>query len=241
MKDTGSPRAAVPDLDELRFVAGNVSRETLRDLIRFESTFRKWAARINLVAPSTLDELWRRHILDSAQLASMAPDALKWVDIGSGGGFPGAVMAVILKERAGASIDLVESNGKKAGFLRSVLAELVAPARVHNVRIEDSYSLLWTPEIVTARALAPLPKLLELAEPWLSAGATGLFHKGREYLSEIKESSADWDYDLVNHKSLIDPAGVILEIRGLRRRWPSGESPQSASASPSCCPRNPGS
>jgi 16S rRNA (guanine527-N7)-methyltransferase len=207
-----------PDFDEFRFVSGSVSRETFESLQAFESTFRKWAARINLVAPSTLGELWRRHVLDSAQLARIKPDALRWLDLGSGGGFPGAVIAILLKERMGASIDLVESNGKKAAFLRTSLAELGAPARVHAARIEDMHQRIAAPDVVTARALAPLPRLLGLSEPWLSAGASGLFHKGREYLTEIKESSAGWRYDLVKHNSLIDADSVILEVNGLKRR-----------------------
>ena len=207
-----------PDFDEFRFVSGSVSRETFEDLKAFESIFRKWAARINLVAPSTLADTWRRHILDSAQLARIRPDALHWLDLGSGGGFPGAVIAILLKERPGASIDLVESSGKKAAFLRTSMAQLAAPARVHAERIEEVPGRVGVPDVLTARALAPLSKLLTLAEPWLSAGTCGLFHKGREYSTEIKESSADWDYDLVNHKSLIDADSVILEVSKLRRR-----------------------
>lgn len=206
------------DFDEFRFVSGSVSRETFEVLKTFESIFRKWAARINLVAPSTLEDTWRRHILDSAQLVRIKPDARHWLDLGSGGGFPGCVIAVLLKERPGASIDLVESSGKKAAFLRTSLAQLAAPARVHAARIEDVYDHIARPDALTARALAPLPKLLALAEPWLSAGASGLFHKGREYLSEVKESSAGWRYDLVKHDSLIDADSVILEVNGLKRR-----------------------
>ena len=207
-----------PEFDEFRFVSGSVSRETFESLRAFESIFRKWAGRINLVAPSTLNDLWRRHVLDSAQLPHIKPDALRWLDLGSGGGFPGAVIALLLKERDGASIDLVESNGKKAAFLRTCLSQLRAPARVHATRIEDVCAHVAFPEVVTARALAPLPRLLELSAPWLSAGASGLFHKGREYLTEVKESSADWCYDLVKHDSLIDADSVILEVNGLKRR-----------------------
>jgi 16S rRNA (guanine527-N7)-methyltransferase len=209
---------SAPNYDEFRFVAGSVSRETFEDLIAFEGILRKWAARINLAAPSTLDDVWRRHILDSAQLAKLEPDALKWLDLGSGGGFPGAVIAILLKDRDGASIDLVESNSKKCAFLRTTLAQLGAPARVYPLRIEDAHGVVGVPEIITARALAPLPKLLALCEPWLSAGAKGLFHKGREYSAEIEESSADWMYDLVKHSSLIDADSVILEVSRLRRR-----------------------
>jgi 16S rRNA (guanine527-N7)-methyltransferase len=209
-----------PSYEEFRFVAGSVSRETFDSVVAFEAIFRKWAARINLVGPSTLNEIWQRHILDSAQLARIEPHPRKWLDLGSGGGFPGAIMALVLKDRPGASIDLVESNSKKAAFLRTALAELGAPARIHAKRIEDAYSLVREPEIVTARALAPLVKLLDLAEPWLASGAKGLFHKGREYQSEIKESAAAWNHDLVEHKSLIDADSVILEVRNLRRRGP---------------------
>jgi 16S rRNA (guanine527-N7)-methyltransferase len=207
-----------PSFDEFRFVSGSVSRETFESLIAFEAIFRRWATRINLVAPSTLPDLWARHILDSAQLARINTAAMAWLDIGSGGGFPGAVTALMLKERQGASIDLVESNRKKAAFLQTSLARFEAPARVHAKRIEETYGLVRKPEIVTARALAPLTRLLALAEPWLNDGASGLFHKGREYPSEIRESADAWKYDLVEHKSLIDPDSVILEVSNLVRR-----------------------
>ena len=207
-----------PSFDEFRFVSGSVSRETFDGLVAFEVVFRRWAARINLVAPSTLPDLWARHILDSAQLARIKPASLRWVDIGSGGGFPGAVIALLLKERQGGSIDLVESNRKKAAFLQTSMAQFEAPARVHARRIEDMYATVRKPEIVTARALASLSALLGLAEPWLSEGATGLFHKGREYPSEIRESADVWKYDLVEHTSLIDPDSVILEVSNLARR-----------------------
>ena len=207
-----------PSYDDFCAVAGPVSRETYASVVAFEAAFRRWAARINLVAPSTLDDVWRRHVLDSAQLSRIAPDALAWLDLGSGGGFPGAIIALILKDRPGASIDLVESNGKKAAFLRATLADLGAPARVHAERIEQIYAKILAPEVVTARALAPLGKLLGLAEPWLGHGAKGLFHKGREYLNEVKESAAEWEYDLVKHSSLVEADSVILEVGNLRRR-----------------------
>lgn len=212
---------------EIRDAAGTVSRETFEQLGAFESEFRRWARRINLAAPSTIDSLWQRHILDSAQLAKLKPDALKWLDLGSGGGFPGAVLAILLRERPGAWIDLVESNNKKAAFLKTVLASVGAPARVHIGRIEDSFRLLPKPEIVTARALAPFNKLLALASPWLMTGSTGLFHKGRDYRNEIAESRDAWQFDLVEHRSRVDPEGRILEITGLR---PSGATPDRVNA-----------
>ena len=207
-----------PDYDEFCVIAGRVSRETFQDVVAFEELFRKWARRINLVAPSTLNDIWRRHILDSAQLNQIEPDAKRWLDLGSGGGFPGAIVALLLKDRPGASIDLVESNRKKAAFLRMALADLGAPAQVHALRIEKAAEAVGQPEVVTARALAPLPILLDLAEPWLLRGARGLFHKGRDYQVEIEESAAAWDFDLIEHKSLIDPASVILDLRHVRRR-----------------------
>ncbi len=199
-------------------VAGPVSRETFEGLEAFEAMFLIWAKRINLAASSTLDDLWNRHVLDSAQLAPLAPSALRWLDLGSGGGFPGLVLAFLLKERPGAQIDLVESNRKKAGFLQAVIGQFSLPARVHAQRIDGEIKGLASPEVVTARALAPLPALLDLAFPWLSSGATGLLHKGRDYRQEIQESSHLWQYDLVEHPSRVDADSVILEIANLKRR-----------------------
>jgi 16S rRNA (guanine527-N7)-methyltransferase len=203
---------------ELQRVAGPVSRETFEQLNAFQALFEKWSARINLAAPSTLPELWSRHILDSAQLLPLAPNAQKWLDLGSGGGFPGAVLAVLLMEREGASIGLVESNQKKVAFLRYALAQAGAPVIVHARRVEDFARDAGPVDIVTARALAPLPALLSLARPWLEAGAKGLFHKGRDYRREIEESRDAWQFDLVEHRSAIDAASVILEIDKLKKR-----------------------
>jgi 16S rRNA (guanine527-N7)-methyltransferase len=199
-------------------IAGPVSRETFEGLEAFEAMFRIWAKRINLAASSTLDDLWTRHILDSGQLATLAPNALRWLDLGSGGGFPGLVLAFLLKERPGGQIDLVESNRKKAGFLQAVIGQFSLPARVYARRIDEEFKGLAPPEVVTARALAPLPALLDLAFPWLSTGARGFLHKGRDYRQEIQESSHLWQYDLVEHRSKVDADSVILEIANLKRR-----------------------
>src|SRR5690606_7103976 len=201
-----------------REVAGPVSRETFERLERFEAAFRKWAGRINLVAPSTLPQLWARHVLDSAQLLKLAPSALRWLDLGSGGGFPGAVVAILLRDRPGASIDLVESNAKKGAYLKTVLGELQAPAR-DNVAPTEAFPSSPAPvDVVTARALASLPILLALAAPWLEAGAVGLFHKGRDYRREVEESRDAWQFDLLEHRSAVDPESVILEVSSLRRK-----------------------
>jgi 16S rRNA (guanine527-N7)-methyltransferase len=136
--------------------------------------------------------------------------------MGSGGGFPGLVMAFLLAERGG-SIDLVESNRKKTGFLQTAIGTFGLPARIVAQRIDTSYPLVQRPEIVTARALAPLTVLLELAEPWLATGARALFHKGRDYRQEVEESAHRWRFDLVEHQSLIDRDSVVLDIRNLSR------------------------
>ncbi|AZN97084.1 16S rRNA (guanine(527)-N(7))-methyltransferase RsmG [Mesorhizobium sp. M9A.F.Ca.ET.002.03.1.2] len=200
----------------LKEAAGPVSRETFDRLVEFETVFQKWNRRINLAAPSTMDDVWRRHILDSAQLARIKPDAKRWVDLGSGGGFPGLVLAFLLAERDGASIDLVESNRKKASFLQAVVGQFNLPARIVARRIADTYPLVSAPQIVTARALASLPVLLDLSAPWLTKGACGLFHKGRDYRAEVAESAQRWSFDLVEHASMTDAHGVILELSNLR-------------------------
>ena len=206
--------------EDLQKAAGPVSRETFERLRAFEQMFLKWNRSINLAAPSTLDDVWRRHILDSAQLARIAPAAMRWVDLGSGGGFPGLVLGFLLVERPDASIDLVESNRKKASFLQSVIGQFNLPARVVAKRIDDSYALVSAPEIVTARALAALPDLLDLSAPWLAKGARALFHKGRDYRAEVEESTHRWTFDLVEHPSMTDAHGVILEISDLRPAKP---------------------
>jgi 16S rRNA (guanine527-N7)-methyltransferase len=208
----------IDKLQRLVDVAGPVSRETFEGLEAFEGMFLNWASRINLAAPSTLGDIWTRHILDSAQLAALAPGAKRWLDLGSGGGFPGLVLAFLLADRPEGRIDLVESNRKKAGFLQAAIGQFSLPARVHAHRIDGEIKGLAQPEIVTARALAPLDELLALAFPWLSTGARGLLHKGRDYRHEVQESSLLWQYDLVEHRSRVDADSVILEIANLRRR-----------------------
>lgn len=202
---------------ELQRVVDDVSRETYERLERFEQIFRRWSGRINLSSASQMDQIWPRHIVDSAQLIRFAPETLRWVDLGSGGGFPGAILAILLDGQNGFRIDLVESNRKKAAFLKVALADCKG-AFVNPMRIEAVYGAIRMPEIVTARAVAPLHVLLGLASPWLSEGARGLFHKGREYAAEIKEARDAWQFDLIEHRSMVDREGVILEIRHLRSR-----------------------
>lgn len=204
-------------LDSLTIVAGPVSRETFEDLRSFQDYFLKWNRSINLAAPSTLKDVWTRHILDSAQIFGIRPDARRWLDLGSGGGFPGLIIAFLLRDRGEGAIHLVESNRKKAAFLQAASARYHLPTHVHADRAEHLVGQINMPDVVSARALAPLSLLLKLAEPWLTAGAHGLFHKGRDYRAEIEETHDAWKFDLVEHRSRIDPDGVILEISNLRR------------------------
>lgn len=210
--------AADRDHSKLISAGGAVSRETFERLKDFESEFRRWNARINLAAASTLAELWNRHILDSAQLLPLAGNAKHWLDLGSGGGFPGIVLAIMLSGQHGTHVDLVESNRKKVAFLRSMISRFNAFGAVHAVRIEAAPALVGAPDIVTARALAPLPRLLTFAAPWLEAGATGLFHKGRDYAAEVDQSRDGWDFDLLTYKSKTNADSHILKIANLKRR-----------------------
>jgi len=203
--------------DRLVKVAGPVSRETFSVLEEFVGAFLKWNKVTNLAAPSTADDIWTRHILDSAQLWKLKPNAARWVDLGSGGGFPGLVLAILGRDTPGFYIDMIESNQKKAAFLRSVIGAHGLPARVHTKRIEQSYDDLEKMDVVTSRALASLTTLLQLSEPWLSSGAIALFHKGRGYRQEIEESSHAWRYDLLEHVSAVESQSVILEINSLAR------------------------
>ncbi len=205
-------------LAALKRVAGPVSRETFDDLRQLQHIFEKWASRINLAAPSTLADIWTRHFVDSAQLMPLGHGAKRWTDLGSGGGFPGLVVAVFLKSLDGAHIDLVESNSKKAAFLQTAIRQLDLPARVYVRRIEAIGGLIPSPDIVTARALAPLSRLLELSCPLFSVTTRGLFHKGRDYRRELEESADEWEFDLVEHASAVENGSVILEISNLRRR-----------------------
>jgi len=198
---------------QLTTAAGPVSRETVEDLLGLEALALKWSARINLVAPATLPDLWWRHICDSAQLLPLNTKADRWLDLGSGGGFPGLVIGAFLKRRGG-HVTLVESNKKKAAFLANAAATLGLPVDLAVVRIEAA-DIAILPDIITARALAPLPSLLRLAAPWLESGSIGLFHKGRDYMQEVEESRRGWKFDLVEHPSRTESGSAILEISGL--------------------------
>ncbi|MEM8650875.1 MAG: 16S rRNA (guanine(527)-N(7))-methyltransferase RsmG [Pseudomonadota bacterium] len=195
-----------------------VSRETFQKLEIYVDQLKKWQKKTNLIANSTVDDIWHRHVADSLQSVAIRPEARKWVDIGSGGGFPGLVIAACMSEHANSSVTLVESNSKKTAFLRQASRQMGANAKVITARIEDAVGDVVSPEIVTARALSSLSNLLELSSHWLMNGATALFHKGREYEQEIRETDGLWTFDLVNHESRISADSVVLEISNLKRQ-----------------------
>jgi len=204
-----------------RLAGFDVSRESRARLEAFVDLLLKWQQRINLIGPSTVDDVWQRHIADALQLVPLIkPHVKRILDLGSGAGIPGLVIGIVLMERAPVTVHLVESTGKKAAFLRQAVLLTGATAVVHDCRIEEfatefragpSESI----DLVTARALAPLPKLLQLALPWLEAGATGLFHKGEEIDRELTESAKYWRLTCVRHPSIVDPNGCILEVNDI--------------------------
>lgn len=186
----------------------NVSRETIDKFRAYLTLLEKWQARINLVANSTLAEAWQRHILDSGQLAAFYPPQTKNImDVGSGAGFPGLVLAIM----GGVTVDLVESDQRKAVFLSTVIRELDLPAKVHNQRIETLPQLF--PDVITARALAPVPKLLKLIENQLSPKSVCLFLKGAAVQDELTNLQTYSTMDATTHPSLSGPTGVVLELK----------------------------
>jgi len=193
-----------------------VSRETSERLEHFVALVLKWSKAINLIAPSTLPDLWTRHVADSAQLFALNPAPVRWLDLGSGGGFPGMVTAILLLETDGGHVDLVESNQKKAAFLRTAIRETGARATVHAIRVEDAARRLSGLRAISARAVADLDSLLALASPWLAAGATAWLHKGRDYRREIEKARRSWRFDLLEHRSRIDADSVILQLDNVR-------------------------
>ena len=206
----------VTDADTFAAATAATAAE-MADLERFRDLLAEWNEKMNLVGPSALDAFWGRHAYDSAQLLALEPEALTWADLGAGAGFPGVVLAILLKGRERAQVHLVESMTKRCRFLQAVIDALGLPAIVHNARAE---SLSLAVDIVTARACAPMPRLLEFAWPWMRKGARGLFLKGQDVASELAEATTYWDYDLELMPSLSDPSGQIVRIGKLRRARP---------------------
>ena len=199
-----------------------VSRETEARLDRYLDLLREWQAKTNLVAPSTLPNLWTRHISDSLQLLTIAPSARVWLDLGSGGGFPGVVLACALAESAGAMVHLVDRNAKKAAFLREALRVTGAHGTVHLADIGDSVDRITGPvDCVTARALAPLHQLIGFAEPLVGKGARALFLKGQDIEAELTEATKYWSIKPQLHSSRTGGHGWIVELDHIERRNPS--------------------
>jgi 16S rRNA (guanine527-N7)-methyltransferase len=204
-----------------------VSRETVERLTVYVNLLLRWQKAQNLVSPSTLPVVWLRHVADSLQVSDCAPDARVWVDFGSGAGFPGLVTAIRLMEEGSGHVHLVESNQRKAAFLRMVIRETGCPATVHADRIESVAGTLLdgagTITAVSARALADLDQLCGYAAPFSAAGATCIFHKGRNFREEVAQASHQWDFDLVEQESLIDPDSRLLIITRIRSRRVAGK------------------
>jgi 16S rRNA (guanine527-N7)-methyltransferase len=196
-----------------------VSRETWERLEHFVDLLTRWQSSTNLVASSTIPQVWSRHVADSLQLVALAPAARRWIDLGAGGGFPGLVIACALAGEEGAEVHLVESTQKKVAFLRAVTAELALPAIVHAVRIEDFVPATAERfDVVTARALAPLDRLIGYAIPLLKTGTLGLFPKGQDVEAELTQASKSWTIraDLIPSKT--DRQGRIVVVRQASKR-----------------------
>jgi 16S rRNA (guanine527-N7)-methyltransferase len=196
-----------------------VSRETVERLDRFVDLLLTWQKTTNLISPATIPCLWVRHVADSLQLLDLVPHARTWIDLGAGGGFPGLVIACALADRPGSVVHLVESNGKKAAFLREAARVTGAPAIIHGMRIEKFVeSFAGGGEVVTARALAPLKSLLDWSYPLLAAGGQGVFPKGQDVEVELTQASKYWNINYILVPSRTDPRGRIVVVRALERR-----------------------
>lgn len=197
----------------------NVSRETWARLRQYGDIVRKWQKTINLISPTTVGDLWDRHVLDSLQIWALDPTPKTWLDMGSGAGFPGIVTAICLAEHGSGWVYLIESNQKKAAFLRNVIVETGARASVHPVRVADAFDIAPEIEAISARALASLDDLLEMSEPWFkqNQNLSTYLHKGRDYQLEIELARSRWDFNLVKYDSQIQDGSVILQIDGLKR------------------------
>jgi 16S rRNA (guanine527-N7)-methyltransferase len=196
-----------------------VSRETEARLDRYVDLLVAWQAKTNLIAPSTLPQLWTRHISDSLQLLDLAPNARYWLDFGSGGGFPGVVLACAMAEHPGANVQLVERIAKKSAFLREALRVTGAPGSVVLADIGDYVDSLKAPvDCVTARAVAPLHMLLGFAAPLVQRGAKALFLKGQDVEAELTEATKYWNIEPLLHPSRTGGHGWIVELNKIERR-----------------------
>ncbi|MBN9465981.1 16S rRNA (guanine(527)-N(7))-methyltransferase RsmG [Brevundimonas sp.] len=195
-------------------VKTGADEQQMADLEAFRERLTDANAVMNLVGPDSLPDFWNRHAWDSAQLLNHAPGALTWADLGAGAGFPGVVLTILLKGRPGAHVWLIDSLGKRCRFLQEIVDALDLPATVLNGRAEAQSV---TCDIVTARAVAPMERLLGYAQPYFERGAQGLFLKGEKAESELIEARKSWHFDAELAPSQSDPRGRIVAIRSLRR------------------------
>lgn len=197
---------------------GSVSEPFEPEIEKFVSLLQEWQRAHNLVSRADAADIRQRHIADSLQLLDYAPPAFReWVDLGSGAGFPGLIVAIACKAEAQRRFTLVESNHKKAAFLRTAIRATGANAAVAAERIELHGSRMrGQADVVSARALAPLPRLCELAAPYLHENSVVLLLKGQDFVHEVREASKDWVFDVVDSPSATDPGGRVLAIRSLR-------------------------
>jgi 16S rRNA (guanine527-N7)-methyltransferase len=191
-----------------------VSRETEARLAAYVDLLDRWRRKTNLIADSTFPVVWTRHIADSAQLLALTPGARRWVDMGSGAGFPGLVIAILLSDASGAAVHCIESDGKKCAFLREAARETGAAAHIHAVRVEAiDLESLGPVDVVTARAFAPLPLTLKLARPWMERGAVGVFPRGESVKDQIATLPDASEYEIETLQSVVNPKAAILRIR----------------------------
>jgi len=199
----------------LRF---QVSRETLERLNLYESLLRRWQPAVNLVASATLPQFWGRHFADSAQLAPLIPESARTLaDLGSGAGFPGLVLAIMMLGKGLNRVILVESDTRKAAFLREVARQTSTPVEILSIRIEQfaTQTKVGAVDVVTARALAPLDRLLALAAPLFGAETVGLFLKGRDAQAEIEAARKQWSFEVSLVPSVTDARASTVVIRRL--------------------------
>jgi 16S rRNA (guanine527-N7)-methyltransferase len=219
----GSKQIPIPASDKAAALKLTpVSRETEARLDRYVDLLREWQAKTNLVASSTLPTLWTRHISDSLQLLTLAPQARIWADLGSGGGFPGIALACALAEMPHTMVHLVERNARKAAFLREALRVTNSRGTVHLADIGDSVDRITGPvDCVTARAVAPLHQLVGFAEPLVKRGAKALFLKGQDVEAELTEATKYWSIKPHLHSSRSGGHGWIVELDQIERLNPS--------------------
>ena len=205
------------DFKELFRVRFSVSRETTDRLSHYEDLIRKWNPTINLVAKSTLDEFWSRHFLDSAEVFSVANvKSGRWADLGSGGGFPGLVVAILAAELAPEiSVTCVESDIRKCEFIRTVSRAVTVPVAVISRRIEDAPR--QNAQVISARALAPLPRLIGYVERHLADGGVAVLHKGENWRQEVKTALESWRFSVEKHVNPGHPNSAILRIGDISR------------------------